>query len=266
MTKFVQSAAGTFNPSNTLIIRKLSKKIREYEEIGSTNAEMQRLLGIGDLEEGIVIRADYQSAGKGHQGSTWMSQRGKNLLFSVLLTPVSLPAEEAFHLSRIVSLSLIELLGKQRINAKIKWPNDILVGSRKICGILIENSITGGAISRAVLGIGLNVNQEQFDASIPAPTSMILEKGCHFDIQPLLTEFRRILGKWYGILLEGQGDRIMDRYRACLYRLDKPARYADHTGVFTARILDVGPEGELELILEGGEVRRYGFKEVEYLD
>lgn len=243
---------------------KLSKHTREYREIASTNEEINRLLVKDELEEGTVIRADYQSAGKGHHGSAWLSVRGKNLLFSILLKPEFLPAEEAFHLSRIVSLSLVEVIGKQGIKAHIKWPNDILVGRRKICGILIENSIVLNRISHCVIGVGLNVNQEKFDAGIPAPTSLSMEKGCQFDMNLLLDEFRSAMEEWYQVLLSGDKARIMDAYLNNLYLFKVPAQYSDRKSTFTASIIGVLPWGELEVLLEGGEIRRYGFKEIEY--
>ena len=249
-----------------MIIRKLSRNTREYREIGSTNEEMNRLLVGEELEEGTVIRTAYQSAGKGHRGNTWLSDRGMNLLFSILINPGSLPAEEAFHLSRIISLALIDVIDKQEIKARIKWPNDILVGARKICGILIENSIVGERISHSVIGVGLNVNQGKFDAGIPAPTSLFLEKGCQFDMNLLLEDFRSSLESWYQVLLYGLKDRIMEAYLDNLYRLELPAQYSDGESVFTASIRGVLPGGELEVLLEGGEIRRYGFKEIEYLE
>ena len=244
----------------------LSSVTRDYAEIDSTNEEMNRLLGTGPLEEGTVIRAEFQTAGKGHRGNTWTSERGRNLLFSILLKPVSLPVERAFDLSRITSLSLLEVLAKQSLESLIKWPNDILAGSRKICGILIENSITGKRIGHSIIGVGLNVNQDRFDPGIPAPTSMLLEKGCQFDRNSLLEQFRSAMEGWYRELLAGNYGRIQEAYLARLYRVGAPARYSDGNRTFTASILGVLPGGELELQLEGGGIRKYAFKEIEYVD
>lgn len=249
-----------------MVFNKLSRITKNYGEIDSTNEEMNRLLEAESLEEGTVIRADYQSAGKGHQGNIWWSEKGKNLLFSILLKPVRVPADKAFYLSRITSLTLIEVLDKHGITAMIKWPNDILAGKRKICGILIENSIIGEMISHSVIGIGLNVNQAEFDPGIPVPTSMMLEKGCHFDMNLLIEDFRSALEVWYRVLLAGELDLIVDAYHSKLFLLGTTARYSDGEKDFTADIQGVLPGGEIELKLEGGELRRYGFKEIEYLD
>ena len=247
-----------------MIVRGLSRDTREYVQTGSSNDEMHRLLENGDLEEGTVVRADYQSAGKGHNGNTWSSEPGKNMLFSILLKPDFLPLKSAFQVSRIVSLSLVNMIDKQGIRAKIKWPNDILVDSRKISGILIENSIINGRISHAVMGVGLNVNQEIFNDKIPDPTSMALEKGCHFDMKLLLDDFRTALEGWYQALQSGEIEKIEHAYLDRLYLLGKYSYYSDANGKFAASIKRVLPEGELELVLKNGEIRRYGFKEVEF--
>jgi BirA family transcriptional regulator, biotin operon repressor / biotin---[acetyl-CoA-carboxylase] ligase len=247
-----------------MVVRGLSRVTKEYVETGSSNDEMHRLLEVGDLEEGMVVRTDYQSAGKGHRGNTWSSEPGKNLLFSILLKPDFLPLASAFQLSRIISLSLVDVIDRQGIRTSIKWPNDILSNSKKISGILIENSIVNGRISHAVVGVGLNVNQEVFDDSIPAPTSMTLEKECHFDMKLLLDDFRTTLESWYTELKSGEIEKIEHAYLNRLYLLGKPSNYSDANGKFVACIKGVLPEGELELVLKSGEIRRYGFKEVEF--
>jgi BirA family biotin operon repressor/biotin-[acetyl-CoA-carboxylase] ligase len=248
-----------------VIIRKLSRITRKYGETGSTNEELNRLLENEILEEGTIVSTEYQTAGKGYQGNSWSSQKGKNLLFSILLKPEFLSPEKTFHLSRIISLSVIDILDKQGLKAEIKWPNDILIGSSKICGILIENAISGNKILHAVVGIGLNVNQDKFDREIPSPTSLCLEKGCHSDRDFLIEDFRSALESWYQVLLTGNENKIMDEYHKRLYLVDRSARYSDGKNDFRASILKVLPGGELEVLTEVGDTRRFGFKEIEYL-
>jgi len=248
-----------------VIIRKLDRITREYGELGSTNEELNRLLAAEILKEGFIVSTEFQSAGKGHQGNTWSSEKGKNLLFSILLKPDFLSPEKAFHLSRIISLAIIDVLDKQDIKADIKWPNDIMIGSSKICGILIENGISGAQIIHSVIGIGLNVNQEKFNSEIPSPTSLSLEKGCHFDRELLLEDVLTALESWYQVLLTGNEMIIMDAYLNRLYLLGEEAGYSDGLIEFRARIRTVMPGGELELITENGDIRKFGFKEIEYL-
>jgi BirA family biotin operon repressor/biotin-[acetyl-CoA-carboxylase] ligase len=248
-----------------MIIRKLSDETRYHEEIDSTNEEMNRLIMTEDLAEGTIIRTGYQSAGKGHAGNSWQSERGLNLLFSMLLKPDFLSPDLAFHLSRICSLSLYEIIDSQCEMVQIKWPNDMLVGGRKIAGILIENIIVNHAIRQSIIGIGINVNQTSFDPSIPAPTSMMIEKGCQIDMDHLLAGFRNSLEGWYNTLITGNEKRITESYNQKLYRWGRAGYYRSDADKFCAIIRDVLPSGELVMETEKGEWLKFGFKEVEYL-
>ena len=244
--------------------RKLSKEVRNYKEIDSTNAEMNRLLQTESLAEGTIIRTDYQFAGKGHAGNSWQSERGQNLLFSMLLKPDFLAPGEAFQLSRIASLALFDIIDNQCGGVRIKWPNDMVVRDHKKAGILIENSMVGHTICQSILGIGINANQTVFDPSIPDPTSLKAEKGCHIDIMDLLAAFQRSLEKWYRLLISGRMDTIQGSYRQKLYQLGIQAYYRSAAGDFRATIRDVRPSGELVLESEEGDILTFGFKEVEY--
>jgi BirA family biotin operon repressor/biotin-[acetyl-CoA-carboxylase] ligase len=248
-----------------MIIRKLSNEIRNHEEIDSTNEEMNRLIMAEDLSEGTIISTAYQHAGKGHAGNSWQSERGQNLLFSILLKPDFLSHERAFHLSRIASLSLYDIIDNQCDGVQIKWPNDLLVGDKKIAGILIENMIVNQTISHSILGIGVNINQTTFELYHPAPTSLKIEKGCHIDMNSLLVEFRSSLERWYNILATGNERMIMETYNQRLYLMGVRAYYRSAAGKFKAFIRDVYPSGELVMESGKGDILTFGFKEVEYL-
>ena len=127
-----------------------------------------------------------------------VEQQGENLLMSMLLYPAFLSASRQFHLSRVVSLALCDVLGTLDIESRIKWPNDILSSKGKIAGILIEHSITAGKISHSIAGIGLNLNQAEFpDFPVPA-SSVRLESGKLNDVGEV------------GELVES---RLLDRYK-----------------------------------------------------
>lgn len=141
----------------------------------------------------------------------------------------------------------------------------MLVGDKKMAGILIENMIISHTISHSIIGIGVNVNQTTFDPSIPAPTSLRIEKGCHIDMNSLLKEFRSSMERWYNTLITGNERLVMESYNQRLYRLGVTAYYRSAAGKFTAIIRDVLPSGELVLESGKGDILTFGFKEVEYL-
>ena len=121
---------------------------------------------------GDMIRTEFQTAGRGQRGHVWTSPRGENLIVSIVWEPVFLPASQQFLISEAVSLALVDTMALYGIEASIKWTNDIYVGDRKLVGTLIENNLSGGNIARSIPGIGINVNQTEFDPSLPNPCSM----------------------------------------------------------------------------------------------
>ena len=164
------------------------------ESADSTNEECKR--HISDLDNLSVMAALSQTCGKGQRGNVWISDPGKNLTFSILLKSdngsiFQVKACDQFIISEAAALSVTDLLAAHGIPAKIKWPNDIYVGNRKICGILIEHSLRADRISWSIIGIGLNVNQTIFPDDLPNPTSMALE-GHPADIESILCEFLEI--------------------------------------------------------------------------
>ncbi|MBQ5836990.1 MAG: biotin--[Alistipes sp.] len=131
--------------------------------------------------EGDVVWADFQTAGRGQRGHIWHSKRGENLTFSVVLEPTFLPIAEQFSVSEVVALSLVDMLSEYGIGARIKWTNDIYVGDKKLVGILIEHSLAPTTLRRTIAGIGININQTEFDASLPNPVSMAQLLGRELD-------------------------------------------------------------------------------------
>ncbi len=155
----------------------MSKKhdIIWFESLDSTNDEARR--HISDIDNLSVLAALVQTDGRGQGDHTWLSPRGENLLFSIVLkfAEGEMEAKDVSIISGCTSESMVEFLAGYGIEAWIKPPNDIYVGSRKICGTLMENSMKGRWLSYSIIGIGLNVNQRNFDVSLPNPTSMVLE-------------------------------------------------------------------------------------------
>jgi BirA family biotin operon repressor/biotin-[acetyl-CoA-carboxylase] ligase len=220
------------------------------ESADSTNEECKR--HISDLDNLSVVAALSQTCGKGQRGNVWISDPGKNLTFSIVLKfPFNVKAGllepmhayDQFVFSEIAALAVVDLLAEHGIQAKIKWPNDIYIGDRKICGILIENSLRGEWIQHSIIGIGLNVNQRNFDVTLSNPTSMMLcgEFSCasggqvasdsvpHYELQDLLEEFMNIFRGYldrYCHIRGGYG-RLRHMYLSHLWRKDEPAQFID---------------------------------------
>ena len=219
------------------------------ECVDSTNEEAKRRLS--SLDNLSVLSVLSQTKGRGHEGNVWLSEPGANLLFSIVLKfegedirdsqrrlqVSSVNAYDQFVISQIASISVVDLLAAHEIQARIKWPNDIYVGDKKICGILIENTVKGKWLSSSIIGIGLNVNQRNFDVNLPNPTSMSLcseEVQPPFDLKDLLEEFMDVFTGYLDRFchITGGYNRLSRLYRSQLWRLDQPAEFIDLTADF----------------------------------
>lgn len=233
-------------------------EIVHIEETDSTNRWMKEN-GEGDL----VVVADYQTAGKGCGSNSWEAERGKNLLFSVLIHPKSMQAKSQFIITQVVSVALCKTLegetkgGNTAIS--IKWPNDIYVGDKKICGVLIENRLQGRMIKDSIIGIGLNVNQEVFVSDAPNPVSIKQLTGKDTDREELLAAFLRQLNE------TAKSTTIITDYKARLYRRQGKHLFMTNNTVFEASIVDVIDDGRLMLEDEKGVAHLFRFKEVSFI-
>ncbi len=226
--------------------------------IGQTNSTND-LIRTLSVEE---VWTTYQTAGRGQQGNSWEAERGKNILMSYRLEgPIA--AEKAFDITMGSSIAIAECLEHYLQGVAIKWPNDIYVGDKKICGILIESSLRGHSIGQAIVGIGLNVNQVQFISDAPNPTSIALETGHEVPLEPLYDQLVLQLRKW----LHADASLVQEAYRARLYRREGYYRYRElATGkVFEAAIADIGAQGELFLKDKEGTVRPYLLKQIQFI-
>ena len=216
--------------------------------------------------EGDVVWADFQTAGRGQRGHVWHSHKGENLTFSVVLEPLFVPIAEQFSVSEVVALSLVDMLAEYGIEAKIKWTNDIYVGDKKLVGILIEHSLSSATLRRTIVGVGINVNQTEFDSNIPNPVSMAQLLGKQLDAEAVLQCFIKHLQHNYESLREGAKERLHERYNMLLYRKNEYHTYALPSGErFRAKIVGTAPSGALCLENEQGEIKDYLFKEVEFI-
>ena len=157
-------------------------KLIHLAETDSTNRHLQRLLQAdAALADETVAIADFQTSGRGQIGNVWESEAGQNLTFSLLYKPQHLPANQPFRIAQIAALSVKKTLDKYVSGITVKWPNDIYRRNLKICGMLIENTLSGGFITHSIIGIGLNINQTVFRSDAPNPVSLSQITGEKYD-------------------------------------------------------------------------------------
>lgn len=240
-------------------------RIFRVDEVRSTNTTLREYLSDERLPEGSIVIAGKQVAGRGQVGNVWESEPGKNLTFSIVLYPDWLPANRQFIISQIASLSVKETLGAYVDGVSVKWPNDIYWNDRKICGMLIENDLSGSHLYSSILGFGINVNQEVFRSDAPNPVSLKQITGKEYDKEEVLKRFLSLFYGYYLSLLQEKDEWISEKYQRALYRGRGYHPYRDTEGEFEARIDHIEPTGHLVLQLRDGSVRRYAFKEVSFL-
>jgi len=245
--------------------RIIGNKIISLLSVDSTNDYARELLENRTPEEGTVVVAGDQKKGRGYGTNTWHSKRGKNLLFSIILYPQFISANTQFLISKIISLGICDYLCTYVSDVSIKWPNDIYVDDRKISGILIENDLMGSSMKNSIVGIGLNVNQENFPNDIPNPVSLsqMIEKK--LVIKEELKKLIGFLEKRYQMLARGKVDKIQKDYHSRLFRLNKMSWYQNDHERFKAKIIGVSDYGQLILENQSGKTLEYNFKEVEFL-
>lgn len=242
------------------------------DSVDSTNEEAKRRLH--DIDNLSVLSAKHQTSGRGQRGNVWSSEAGQNLTFSMILDfsgpSWKVKAFDQFVISEIAAISVKEFLGSHGIDAEIKWPNDIYVGSDKICGILIENSLIGSSLTSSIIGIGLNVNQTDFPEYLPNPTSMSLCSSRQYDIKKILVSMTEILRRNFRKYLEpatGYAE-LKNQYLESLWRKDKESVFVDNRSgiMFKGMIRDVSDMGLLIIEnMEKGGLREYAFKEISHI-
>ena len=212
-----------------------------------------------------LVVADDQTQGRGQQGNSWETERGKNLIFSLLCHPGFLKPSEQFLLSQCMAVAIWEALSRYVEGVEVKWPNDIYVGEQKISGTLIECDLQGKSISNCIIGVGININQTVFRSDAPNPVSLQQLTGRVHDREEVLAAILNAFQRYYAFLQAGQVERVRQLYREHLYRRDGLHRYADVRGEFMAEIADVEPTGHLHLRFDIGQEVRYELKEVRFL-
>ena len=198
--------------------RLLGKNIHYWTEVDSTNAALVRLAKEGQ-EEGAVVIADAQSAGRGRIGKRWFSPPGVNLHLSVLLKP-SIKVTEARFLTLIGSLAIADAVSAYNVKTQVKWPNDVLVNDKKIAGVLADVQLQNGQIDSLVLGMGVNLNIDRptmdgcFGDAAAGATSLYEASGKTIDRNVFAAQLLERLEHHYFAFLERGKDTVVEQWRA----------------------------------------------------
>jgi len=233
------------------------------KETQSTNILLWKMFHEKSLPEGFVLYTDFQTAGKGQYGNFWESEKGKNLLFSMILYPTVITFDQLFILSQLVCVAIKIVLEKYTDGITVKWPNDIYWNDKKIAGILIENSLQGNKVKAVVIGIGLNINQKEFVSNAPNPISMKQIIGKSLNRNYLLKMISKNILKLYTDL---DSEKIRQHYTKSLYRINGFHEFKSGNDVFSAKIKEIKPDGQLILEKENGEQKYFYFKEVQFIN
>lgn len=239
------------------------------DETDSTSNYLSRMLSGEDLPDGFAVIAKYQTAGRGQIGHCWKSEYDKNLLFSLLLHPTFIHIADQFYLMRAVAVAIVEILrnGFRTDSFVIKWPNDIYYNDRKLCGFIVDNLLMGDQITHSIVGVGMNVNQTNFDLDLPNPISFANIIGRDIDKYLLFEDLKSAILREYQLLKDDDNnfENLNNRYLEMIYKFGEWSKYSDSNGEFVGRIIDIEPTGRVVIQQKGGDFGKYYIGEVEYI-
>jgi BirA family biotin operon repressor/biotin-[acetyl-CoA-carboxylase] ligase len=241
----------------------IGRKIIFRETLGSTNNYAAKLLHAGELSHGTVIMSGEQTAGRGQRGAVWAAEPYKNLIFSCFLEYDKLSVSNHQAITHFVSLALIDFLSFFGISASIKWPNDILIGNKKIAGILIENQLENSFIKSSIIGIGVNVNQTEFGEF--NATSLRLENQEEFSIDNAAMQLIESLQIRFNTLEYKDLNWLKNQYLDLLWLKNQLSLFEDENGIFEGKIIGTDDFGRL-IITQNSISKTYDLKEIKFLD
>jgi len=234
----------------------------KLDAINSTNEYTLLLKEKAVFKEGLVVTANYQSGGNGQRGKAWESNAKENLLLSIVIEP-DISIDKQSEISKLVSLSICDLLADLGFNPQIKWPNDILVANQKIAGILIQNKIKGNRITHSVIGVGLNVNQIQFKEYSPKATSLQLLLNKELDIAKIQMQLLQFLSN--RMKRFRSGDTQEKEFLSAFFLKDKVATFERNNQQFMGIIKGINQSGKLLIKLEDDSIAEFDNQEVKFL-
>ncbi len=237
----------------------------KLDAIDSTNDFLKQLFKESAVEDYTIVMANEQTKGKGQMGAKWISEPGKNLTMSVLVKDVPLKNKNIYDFNIAVALSVLKVLKNSQIpNIAIKWPNDIMADSKKVAGILIENILKPNGSFTAIVGIGLNLNQTNFE-NLPQASSLKCITGITYELEEIALLLKDSLETNRTTLDKGS-DLLWDEYHQNLYKKDCPSPFEDKMGNrFMGIIKKVTQDGKLEVLLEDDSLKYFDVKDIKML-
>lgn len=235
---------------NTQII---GQNIIYFNQVDSTNQFASELIKQNLADNGTVIVAEYQTQGRGQHGRTWISEPFENLLFSVILKYVTNSPNDPFLVNKMATLAiynyLCELLPEQKV--RIKWPNDLLVNGKKICGILVENNYLGQRINYSIIGVGLNVNQNYEHIRQINATSLNRFNEGILNREDILIHLLEYLEQQYELLQAGRENTINAAFDKALYGYMELGAFETSEGIRPGILEGCDKDGRLLVEFDG---------------
>lgn len=253
---FLEEKFDTFNKieiKQSLKCKDFIKECYFFEEIDSTN-DFAKKLAAKNLQEGDIIVANYQNKGKGRFNRDWISEKGEGLYFSLILTPY-IDINKVTHITFLIGIALCNTINKLGLNAKIKWPNDIILNGKKVSGILTELTAQVENIEYIIAGIGVNVNNIIFNEEIKnKATSLYLESGKFFERREIISDILFEFEKIYKIYLTTKEFNLFyEEYKKLCLNIGQNVKIILNGKEITGKATDIGNFGELVILKENGE-------------
>lgn len=242
-----------------------------FHRLPSTNDKAKALVGEQALNEGALVIADEQTNGRGQQNTTWHSQAGSSLTFSLVYFPRFLLAVYQFWLNMAVTVGIVQALRPHLDDAAdqlaIKWPNDILIGRQKLGGVLIENMLTGSHLQCAIIGIGLNLNQSTEQLPVAEAISLLATTGKRYEAKDVASDLSTSIDQAYSQLKSGKWSALEQQYYQNLYGLYQWRSFRDQEGGrFRGYMQGVDEQGQLLVSDASGHQKAYALKAIAFED
>ena len=243
----------------------IGKNIVSLPSCHSTNDFASELIQKQSVFEGTIVITSEQTAGRGQRGNLWEAAAGKNITLSLILKPTFLSPLQQFKLNIAISLAIYECLSSFKLeHLKIKWPNDIYVGNKKMGGVLIENALAGSRIAHSIIGIGLNINQEHFSNENATSLRLLTQSQQTFLLENIVEKLCESIEKYYLQLKKQDFVKQHQQYLAILFRFDEMHTFKQGDAIFEAKIIGISEYGFLQLAI-GETIKEFDLKEISYV-